>query len=76
MIIKFDITDLEIDLTDTLKEDRIKEWWFRNAKVSVDKDIEDLTEEDKINMIKLAIYEDHINDENLCNLSSKHFKIK
>lgn len=76
MIIKFDITDLEIDLTDTLKENHSKDWWFRNANISVDKNIEDLNEEDKINIIKLAIYEDHINDEHLCNLLNKHFKIK
>lgn len=76
MIIKFDITGLEVDLTHIGVEPATKDWWFRNAKISVDKNIEDLTEEDKINIVKLAIYENHITNEDLCNLPNKYFKIK
>lgn len=76
MVIKFDITDLKVDLTHICTEPASKDWWFRNAKISVDKNIEDLTEEDKINIIKLAIYENHITNEDLCNLPNKYFKIK
>lgn len=76
MVIKFDITDLKVDLTHISIEPATKDWWFRNAKISVDKNIEDLTEEDKINIVKLAIYEGYITIEELCNLPNNQFKIK
>jgi len=72
MKINFNIINQEIDLTRALS-DR-KEWWFNNAipKIPVETDIKDLTNEQKISLVQLAIYEGRLDQETLCN-KPKHF---
>lgn len=76
MKINFNILNQEIDLTDVLNSDR-KEWWFNNSfpKIPIETKIEDLTKEQKISLVKLAIYEGWLDSENLCNLPQKCFNI-
>lgn len=76
MKIQFDILNQEIDLTNILNSDT-KEWWFRNSlpQIPIETKVEDLTNDQKISLVKLAIYEGWLNDEELCNLPKKYFKI-
>lgn len=77
MKIKFDILNQEIDLTDTLKNENQRKWYFKNSlpKIPEDTKIENLTEQQKINLVRLAIYEGFIEQEDLCNLPIKSYKI-
>lgn len=77
MKIKFDILNQEVDLTDTLTNEHRKKWYFKNClpKIPEDTKIEDLTEQQKISLVKLAIYEGYLETEDLCNLSHQNFKI-
>lgn len=77
MVIKFDIINQEIDLTRVLNSDR-KEWWFENSfpKIPINTPIESLTNDQKISLIKLAIYEGYLETEILCNLKNTSFKIR
>ena len=76
MIVKFNIVNLEIDFTDRLSNSR-KEWWFNNCfpKIPVETKIEDLTDNQKVSLIKLAMYEGYLDQEVLCNMSSYFFTI-
>lgn len=76
MKINFNILNQEIDLTDVLNSDR-KEWWFNNSfpKIPIETKIEDLTKEQKISLVRLAIYEGWLDSEMLCNLPQKCFNI-
>lgn len=76
MKINFNILNQEIDLTDVLNSDR-KEWWFNNClpKIPIETKIEDLTKEQKISLVRLAIYEGWLDSEMLCNLPQKCFNI-
>lgn len=78
MIITFNIINQTIDLTNTLSDNKRKEWWFKNCwpSIPLDTKIEDLTEEHKKSLIKLAIYEGYLDSENLCNQPNKSFEIK
>jgi hypothetical protein len=76
MKIKFDILDLEIDLTDAIYDEKRKKWWFENANISLDKQIEDLNDDDKKKLVKLAIYETYLELEDLANWPITSFKIK
>lgn len=73
MIINFNILNQKVDLTEALK-DR-KEWWFKNTNIPENTKIEDLTDEQKISLVRLAIYEGDLDSEILCNLPLKSFKI-
>lgn len=75
MKIEFNILNLQIDLEYALKEN--KEWWFRNStpQIPIDRKIEDLTEENKISLVKLAIYEGFLESDNLANMPKKSFNI-
>ena len=75
MKINFNILNQEIDLTRVLA-DR-KDWWFNNSipKIPLDTKVEDLTNTQKISLVKLAIYEGYLDAEILCNLSHESFKI-
>jgi hypothetical protein len=75
MKINFNIINQEIDLTRELN-DR-KEWWFNNAfpKIPIETDIKDLTNEQKISLVKLAIYEGYLDEETLCNKPIHFFTI-
>lgn len=77
MKINFNIIDQEIDLTSIFNDEKRKQWWFNNSlpKISIETKIEDLTEENKKSLVKLAIYEGYLDSENLCNLPNKNFKI-
>jgi hypothetical protein len=77
MKIKFDILNQEIDLTDVFKDENKKVWYFKNClpKIPETTKIEDLTEQQKISLIRLAIYEGFIEQEDLCNLPIKSYKI-
>lgn len=77
MKIQFDILNQEIDFTEVFKSER-KQWWFANCRpiIPPETNIEDLTEIQKISLIKLAIYEGYLGDELLCNLKHDSFKIK
>lgn len=74
--INFNILNQEIDLTEVLNSDR-KEWWFTNSspQIPIETKVEDLTNDQKISLVKLAIYEGWLDTEILCNLSHKSFKI-
>ena len=76
MVIKFDITDLEINLNYEFQFNHRKEWYFKNAKIPIDKKIEDLTDDDKIKLVKLAAYEGSFDKEDILEADSKQFKIK
>jgi hypothetical protein len=77
MVIKFDITDLEVDLTYPLTHhNTINGWWFRNANIPLDRKLEDLTNEEKVRLVTLAIYENYITIEDILELDDKQFKIK
>jgi len=75
MKINFNILNQEVDLTRVLS-DR-KEWWFNNSipKIPLETKIEDLTDQQKISLVKLAIYEGYLDTETLCNLPNKNFNI-
>lgn len=77
MKIKFDILNQEIDLTDTLKNENQRKWYFKNSlpKIPEDTKIENLTERQKISLVRLAIYEGFIEQEDLCNLPIESYKI-
>ena len=77
MKIKFDILNQEIDLADVFKNENQKAWFFKNSlpKIPETTKIEDLTEQQKISLVKLAIYEGSLEQEELCNLPNKSFKI-
>ena len=77
MKIKFDILNQEIDLTNIFKDETRKAWYFRNClpKIPETTKIEDLTEQQKISLVKLAIYEGSLEQEDLCNLPIKSYKI-
>ena len=74
--INFNILDLNIDLSHIISSGRM-EWWFNNRlpKIPLDTKIEDLTNDQKISLVKLAIYEGFLDTEELCNLPHKSFKI-
>lgn len=74
-IINFNLINQKIDLTESLIER--KEWWFNSCtpKIPVETEIENLTNEQKISLIKLAIYEGYLDIEHLCNLPNTSFKI-
>jgi len=75
MKINFNILNQEINLTRNLATR--KEWWFNNAipKIPLETKVEDLTDEQKISLVKLAIYEGFLDTEMLCNLPHSSFKI-
>lgn len=77
MKIKFDILNQEIDLTNVFKDENQKAWYFKNSlpKIPEDTKIENLTEQQKISLVRLAIYEGFIEQEDLCNLPIKSYKI-
>jgi hypothetical protein len=77
MKIQFDILNQEINLDYVFKDERILRWWYRNAlpQIPTETKKEDLTESQKISLVKLAIYEGHLDSEQLCNLSHNSFKI-
>ncbi|XAI97301.1 hypothetical protein [Leptolyngbya phage Lbo-JY46] len=74
--INFDILNQEIDLTNVLNSDR-KEWWFTNSRpqIPIETKPEDLTDNQKISLVRLAIYEGWLDAELLCNLPKESFKI-
>lgn len=75
MKINFNILNQEVDLTKVLSDK--KEWWFNNSipKIPLETKIEDLTDQQKISLVKLAIYEGYLDTETLCNLPNKDFNI-
>lgn len=75
MKIQFDIINQEVDLSNAIQND--KNWWFNNCypKIPLETKIEDLTNEQKISLVKLAIYEGYLDSQKLCNLPNKDFKI-
>jgi hypothetical protein len=75
MTINFSISNQSLDLTYALAES--KDWWFNNAlpKIPLETNIEDLTNDQKISLVKLAIYENYLNTEHLCNLPNNSFTI-
>jgi hypothetical protein len=75
MKINFNILDQEIDLTIALTQN--KEWWFNNCnpKIPIETKVEDLTNEQKILLVQLAIYEGHLSEETLYNLPNNLFII-
>ena len=75
MKINFNILNQEINLTRNLATR--KEWWFNNAipKIPLETKVEDLTDEQKISLVKLAIYEGFLDTEMLCNSPHSSFKI-
>jgi len=77
MKIKFDILNQEIDLTDVFLNEQRKKWYFNNCipKIPEETKIEDLTDDQKISLIKLDIYEGALEQEDICNLPNKSFKI-
>lgn len=76
MKINFNILNQEIDLTDVLNSES-KIWWFNNCspKIPIEIKSEDLTKEQKISLIKLAMFEGWLDTENLANLPQKYFHI-
>lgn len=76
MILTFSIDTLKIDITEILIDDYSREWWFKNCKIPLNTKVENLTEENKIQLIKLAMYENYLSIEELCNLSNNNFKLK
>jgi len=77
MKIKFDILNQEIDLTETLKDENQRKWYFKNSlpKIPENTKIEDLTNKQKVSLIRLSIYEGYLDQEDLCNLPHQDFKI-
>jgi|688.fasta_scaffold1672212_2 hypothetical protein len=77
MKINFNILNQEVDLTRVLSNENERKWWFNNSipEIPLETKIEDLTEEQKISLVKLAIYEGYLDNETLCNLPNKSFKI-
>ena len=75
MRIKFNILDLEVELA--LEDDQRKKWWFNNAnpKIPLEKKLEDLTEDEKISLVRLALFENHIDTEELANLHKSQINI-
>jgi len=76
MKINFNILNQEIDLTSILNSDW-KIFWFNNCspKIPIETKSEDLTKEQKISLIKLAIFEGWLDTEKLANLPQKYFHI-
>jgi hypothetical protein len=76
MIINFDIIDIKVDLTRALTKD--KDWWFSNSlpQIPLETELKDLTDDQKISLIKLAIYEGYLDSNTLCNASHNNFKVK
>ena len=77
MKVKFNILNQEIDLTNMFIKYESKEWWFRNCRPTIPLETkhEDLNNEQKIALIKLAIYEERISTESLCNLTNECVQI-
>ena len=77
MKVKFNILNQEIDLTNLFIKYESKEWWFRNCRptIPLETKLEDLTNEQKIALIKLAIYEERISTESLYNLTNECVQI-
>ncbi len=68
MKIKFSITNLKIDLSNAIDETKTRKWYWRNAKIPEDTEIKDLTPDQIKSLIKLAIYEGHLEMEDFCNV--------
>lgn len=77
MKIKFDILNQEIDLTDVFIDEQRKKWYFKNCLPQIPEEtkMDDLTDAQKISLVKLSIYEGALEQEDLCNLPNKSFKI-
>lgn len=77
MKIKFDILNQEIDLTNVFIDEQRKKWYFKNCfpKIPEETKMDDLTDAQKISLVKLSIYEGALEQEDLCNLPNKSFKI-
>ncbi len=66
MKIKFDLANLKVDLGHALQAET-REWWLRNCKIPPDTTNEQFTEEHKQALVRLAIYENLIENEDLAN---------
>lgn len=77
MIFKFNIINQEIDLSNIMADEQRRKWYFKNSlpKIPEETKIEDLTDKQKISLIKLSIYEGALDQEELCNLPHQSFKI-
>jgi len=77
MNINFNIINQKLDLTSVLKDSTRKEWWFNNTipKIPLETKSEDLTDSQKISLVKLAIYEGWFDIEMISNLPDTSFQI-
>ncbi len=73
MKIKFSLNAISVDLTNAFKCDRY--WWLRNCDIDPTKTDEQLTDDDKKKLAKLAIYEGHVDTEQLANHPDKNITI-
>jgi hypothetical protein len=75
--IDFDILNQSIDLDFLLIDTKQKNYWFSNTspKIPIDTEIEDLTDDQKIALIRLAIYENYLDIEMISDLPNESFNI-
>lgn len=77
MKINFNIKNLSVDLSYVFENENTKKWWYNNVshKIPFDTKPEELTDSQKISLVKLAIYEGLIEEEDLWNTPSESFEI-
>lgn len=76
MVVNFSITGLSYDLSKMFYDDKHKKWYWKNANIPEEVSIQDLTDEHKESLARLALYEGMIEIEEMFNLPKGSFKIE